>query len=67
MDGSFGERTERVDAGIPELSNNSLNVFTPLLILAHLLVIVGLWGNLILVGVSFSPGFCGFALASPRE
>ena len=46
------------------LSYTSLNLLTPLLILVHLLLIVGLQGRVIFVGVGLFPGLCGFLLAA---
>ena len=51
------------------LSYSGLNLFTPLLILVHLPLIVGLQGRVIFVGVSLFPGLCGyfFFLAAPAQ
>ena len=49
------------------LSYNSLNLFTPLLILVHLLLIVGLQQGDIFADVGFSPGVHGSLLAAPAQ
>ena len=49
------------------LSCNSLNLLTPLLILVHLLLVVGLQGKVIFAGVGLFPGLCGFVLAAPAQ
>ena len=49
------------------LSYKSLNLFTPLLIPVHVLLIVGLWRGVIFASVVFFPGLCGFVLAAPAQ
>ena len=48
-------------------SYNSLNHFTPLLILVHLLFIVGLQIGVIFEGVSLFSELCDFDLAAPSK
>ena len=49
------------------LSYNSLNIFIPLLMLDHLLLIVGLQKRVDCVGVGFSTGLGGFVVAAPAQ
>ena len=44
-----------------------LNLFTPLLILVHLLLTVGLWEGVVFGGVGLFPGLCGFGQAEPMQ
>ena len=49
------------------LSYNSLNLFTPLLIPPHLLLILGLQGGDIFADVGLFSGLCGFLLEAPAH
>ena len=46
---------------------DSLTLLTPLLILVHLLLIVGLEVQVIFEGEGLFPGHCGFVLAAPAQ
>ena len=46
---------------------NSLNLFTPLLILVHLLLIIGLRGVVIFAVVGLPPELCAFVVAAPAQ
>ena len=49
------------------LSYNSLNLFTPLLMFSHQVLIVWLWVAVSFAGVGLFPELCGFVLAAPAQ